>query len=368
MNDVDVIIMGLGAMGSAALEQLSRTGLRVLGIEQFESPHAYGSSHGESRIIRKAYFEDPLYVPLLQRAYQLWTDLEQRAQQRLYYQTGGLMIGPPDGSLIQGTLDSVRTHDLTHLYQSDLATDDPHWNLPADYVGVYENEAGFLLPEACIAAHLQLAQQQGASLWQQTRVLDWQQTATGVIVQTDRGQVSARRLINTSGAWMPQTYPRSAPELAVTRQILFWFAPPDPSQFADFPVFLLELEPDLFLYGFPTHAINQQRFKVALHFPGEPISPQDLPQTQARPAEIEQMQALLRRYLKSDPGPCVQTKACLYTNTQNGHFRWYEDQNVLALSACSGHGFKFATVMGELLKQWAQQETIHFDLGLFQRS
>jgi len=362
---VDVVVAGLGAMGAAAVEQLSRSGLTVLGVEQFTSPHSKGSSHGESRIIRKAYFEDPLYVPLLERAFQLWKELEQRAQQTLYYPCGGLMIGPEQGTLIQGTLDSVRTHQLSHKLISDLARHDTRWKLPADFVGVYETEAGFLLPEACIAAQLRLAALQGAQLWQETQLLGWSQTAEGVSIETDKGRVSAKRLILTTGAWMPDTYPKSAPDLAVTRQILFWFQPPDPKPFSDLPIFLLELAPELFLYGFPTHEVNQDRFKVALHFAGEPISPDELAKTTVTPSEIEEMQSLLQKHLNLDIGPCVKTEACLYTNTADGHFRWYEENQVLALSACSGHGFKFSAVMGELLMLWATGQAIPYDLGLF---
>ncbi len=366
MNDFDVIIIGLGAMGSAAIEQLSRSGLRVLGIEQFVSPHAKGSSHGESRIIRKAYFEDPLYVPLLERAYALWAELEQRARRQLYYPTGGLMIGPPEGELIQGTLDSVKTHHLPHQYWPDLARQDSRWTLPENFAAVFETDAGFLLPEVCIAAQLKLASQQGAMIWQNTPVIDWQETSEGYRVQTDRGPVSTQRLILTTGAWLPQHLAGAATDLKVTRQILFWFQPPQPELFADLPVFLLELAPELFLYGFPTHAINQHRFKVALHFPGEPIAPAELPSTQVRPDEIAQMQQLLREHLSLDCGPCVQTQVCMYTNSPDGHFRWYDRDTLLAVSACSGHGFKFASVIGELIKHWALKEAIPFDLSLFQ--
>lgn len=366
----DVVVVGLGAMGASALEHLSRAGLKVLGIEQFESPHTRGSSHGETRIIRQAYFEDPRYVPLLQRAYTLWQNLEQRAGESLLHLTGGLMLGPEDGELIQGTLNSVRTHDLPHSYHGPSAwQDNPLWQVPEGYAGVYEQQAGYLLPERCIASQLRLAAAQGAEVWQNTAVQSWQHATDvkPVVIHTDRGEVHTHKLILSTGAWMPHTYAPAREELQVTRQSLFWFAPPAASReaLADLPIFLLEMAPTAFLYGFP---LQDERFKVALHQPGPVLAPEALPQQRVSESEIEDMAHWLSRYFKVPMGPCVQTTVCMYTNTPDGHFRWYthpEQPEVLALSACSGHGFKFASVMGELCAQWAVNAPIPYDLGLF---
>lgn len=364
----DVVVVGLGAMGASALECLSRTGLKVLGIEQFTSPHARGSSHGETRIIRQAYFEDPRYVPLLQRAYTLWQDLEKRASEQLLHLTGGLMLGPEDGELIQGTLHSVRTHHLPHTYHehAQLAQHSV-WDLPEHYTGVYETQAGYLLPERCIAAQLRLAATQGAECWQNTPLYHWQPRAPYIQLETGRGPVKTRRLILTTGAWLTQHYPPARPELKVTRQSLFWFEPPPDSQsaLAALPIFLLEMAPTAFLYGFP---LQNGRFKVALHQPGPSLAPEALPQQQVAPEEIAEMSQWLSQYLKIPVGPCVHTTVCMYTNTPDGHFRWYtppEHPQVLALSACSGHGFKFASVMGELCRQWAMNTPQAYDLSLF---
>lgn len=375
----DVIVVGLGAMGSATLEQLSRTGHKVLGIEQFHSPHHQGSSHGETRIIRQAYFEDPRYVPLLQRAYTLWQDLETRAKRvghlssaPLLRLSGGLMLGPAHGTLIQGTLDSVKSHQLPHDFLSSTTLQHhPYWQVPADYAGVYEAQAGVLWPEHCIATQLKLAESQGATLWQNTRLLHWQADPKPTLQVEREGKrywLKARRLILTTGAWIANHYPPAAHELQVTRQSLFWFKPPNKTQKAltQLPIFLLEMSPEAYLYGFP---LDNGRLKVALHQPGSPLEPEDLPQQAISTAEIQEMRDWLSRYLKWPVGDCVQTAVCMYTNTPDGHFRWYTSPDmpqVLALSACSGHGFKFASVMGELCKQWALDEPIAYDLSLFQ--
>lgn len=369
----DVVVVGLGAMGASALDHLSQAGLRVLGIEQFESPHALGSSHGETRIIRQAYFEDPRYVPLLQRAYTLWEDLERRSGESLLHLSGGLMLGPASGTLIQGTLNAVRTHHLPHHYLPERELQQHAlWQVPGDYTGVYEARAGYLLPEKCIAAQLRQATLQKAHIWQQTRVAHWQapsadDTASPIVVETSRGDVRTQKLILTTGAWMAQTYPLSAPELQVTRQSLFWFKPPPQSEAAlsAIPIFLLEMAPEAFLYGFP---LRNGLFKVALHQPGKPLDPAQLPDQVVCAAEINEMAHWLAQYLRFPTGPCVNTQVCMYTNTPDGHFRWYnvpQMPRVLALSPCSGHGFKFASVMGELCQRWACEEDLVYDLQLF---
>lgn len=365
----DVVVVGLGAMGASAIDHLSQTGLRVLGIEQFQSPHALGSSHGETRIIRQAYFEDPRYVPLLQRAYELWKDLERRSGASLMHLQGGLMLGPESGELIQGTLNSARTHHLPHRYLAgdDLQQNDL-WRVPTNYAGVYEDRAGYLLPEKCIAAQLQQATLNGATLWQNTRVHEWTpKEDMSLVLQTARSEVRTRKLILTTGAWMPQTYSASASDLQVTRQSLFWFKPPPQSAtaFASIPIFLLEMAPDAFLYGFP---LRNELFKVALHQPGSPLLPEQLPAQQVSEAEVNEMTHWLAKYLRRPVGACIKTQVCMYTNTADGHFRWYhspESPHVLALSPCSGHGFKFASVMGELCQRWAIGRDIGYDLQLF---
>lgn len=373
MKTYDVIVVGLGAMGSSAVDHLSQTGLSVLGIEQFQSPHALGSSHGETRIIRQAYFEDPRYVPLLQRAYTLWEDLEHRSGESLLYLQGGLMLGPESGELIQGTLNSVHTHNLPHSYLTGEELQQHElWRVPSDYAGVYEDRAGYLLPEKCIAAQLKQAVALGATLWQNTRVEHWEPLTTGsssslLVLQTSQGEVRTHKLILTTGAWMPETYLFSAPDLQVTRQNLFWFKPPAQSVAAlsSIPIFLLEMAPEAYLYGFP---LRDGLFKVALHQPGDLLSPDQLPTQQVFEAEINEMSQWLETYLRMPVGACVKNQVCMYTNTADGHFRWYhrpESPHVLALSPCSGHGFKFASVMGELCKRWVMDVDPGYDLQLF---
>jgi sarcosine oxidase len=351
-------VAGLGAAGASALYALSRRGVDVLGIDRHVPPHALGSSHGRSRIIRQAYFEDPRYVPLVQRAWQGWRDLERASGRTLLLETGGLMLGPADGTLVRGTLASARHHGLPHevLSHRALARRFPAFQLPPEHIGVLEPRAGVLDPEAAIATLLDLAQGAGATVRTDCPLTGWEAAGDHVRVQLGEAVVTARRLILALGPWMPAVVP--ALPLRVERNVLYWFAPAAPTAaFAPehFPVFLHEHAPGRFWYGFPDtgHGV-----KVAAHGEGEWTSAAALRRA-VDPHEVAAMAERVRTLLPGAAGPLQTAVACPYTHTPDGHFildRYPGHPAVILASPCSGHGFKFAPALGELLADLAMDQ------------
>lgn len=364
----DAIIAGLGAMGSAAAFHLARRGVRVLGLDQFTPPHTLGSSHGESRIIREAYFEHPIYVPLVQRAYELWAELERETGSRLFLQTGGLMIGRPDGVVVPGARLSAETHGLKHEL---LSCDEVRRRFPAlqptnDMVAVWEPRAGVLFPEHCVAAHLQMAQKHGAALQLNEKVLRWQPDGSGVRVVTDKSEYSAAQLIVSAGGWIKTLLPDLPIPLNVERQILFWFEPRDPTKVSPegCPIHLWEFQPRRFFYGFPDLGTG---VKVAVHHEGE-ITNADSVRREVAPDEIDKMRAVVRSHLPAVSEKLLRTTVCIYTNTADEHFlvdRHPAHSQVLIVSPCSGHGFKFSSAIGEVVADLATNGRTRFDLDLF---
>lgn len=365
----DVIVIGLGAMGSAGLYHLARSGAQVLGLDRFKPPHKRGSSHGQTRVIREAYFEDPAYVPLLQRAYTLWEELEQASGVRLLQQTGGLMMGPQGSTLYEGALRSAQLYTLPHQLRTaaEIQAQWPGFVLPAEMRAVQEPRTGYLYPEKAIAAQLRLAQQAGADIRTETQVLGWKKEAGGYAVQTQNETYHAEKLVFTAGAWLGKLVPELALPLQITRQTLFWFQPLEPALFQPgaFPVFVMEYRPGQYLYGFPDEG---QGFKIARHVPGAPLNPEDLPDEQVSGAEVDAMRGILLHFFPAANGPLKQTAVCMYTLTPDHHFLidWHpEEAGILLVSPCSGHGFKFSAVIGELIADFCQRGQSDFDLSLF---
>ena len=364
----DVIVVGLGAMGGATADELARRGRRVLALDRFAPPHARGSSHGESRIIREAYFEDPLYVPLVQRAWERWEDLARWAGRELLRPTGGLLVGPPDGTLVTGALRSARAHGLAceRLDAAAIRRRFPCFAPDDAMVGILEPRAGVLLPEACIEAMHARARAHGAVLVPDEPVHAWRADGAGVEVTTSRDRHRAGRLLIAAGAWTGTLLTDLALPLAVTRQTLFWFEPAAAEMFdpARCPVHIWEPEAGHYFYGFPALG---GAVKVAPHGGGTPAAP-DAPRREVEAGEIEAMRVLLRRYLPRADGPLRSSATCLYTNTPDGHFlvdvHPHHPQVVIA-SVCSGHGFKFASAMGEVLADLLLEKQGRFDLGPF---
>ena len=349
--DADVIVGGLGAHGSAAAYHLASRGASVLGFDRFARGHTLGSSGGLSRIIRLSYYEHPDYVPLLRRAWTLWRELERESGETLLTQTGGLYAGNPEGELVGGALRSARTHELEHevLDARALRARYPLFEWPDGWQGVVERQAGWLAPERIIETHLRLAEESGATLRFDEPIERWESTPDGVRVTTATGTFEAKQLVIAAGAWVPQLAPSLAPELSVERNVLFWFEPTaERDAFARLPVYIVQ-DTDRIFYGFPY--VGGQGLKVAgLHF-GDKADPDKLDRA-ASARDEERVRSWLRRRMPLANGPKRDAKVCMYTNTHDANFildRLAGHPNVVVASACSGHGFKFSSVIGEIL-------------------
>lgn len=371
----DVIVAGLGAMGSQALAECARRGVRVAGFDRFAPPHDQGSSHGRSRIIREAYFEDPIYVPLVRRAYERWAALEAESGTSLYRRTGGLCYGPEDGDLVRGAVRSAVQHGLPFeaLDAAAIRERFPAFEVRDEWVGVLEPRAGMLAPEACIQAALDVAEAHGAEVFRHEPVLRWVQEGDGVRVETPDGTYHAGRLIISAGMWVRSLLEERAPArdlplpLTVQRNVLYWFTPArDADLFtADrFPVFLGEVERGLMWYGFPD---TGDGVKVALHHFGPPVEP-DAVDRAVHPSEVAHIRRLIARYLPAANGTLLETGVCTYTNAPDEHFiidTHPDASRVIVASPCSGHGFKFSSAIGEVLADLVTSGTSRFDLAPF---
>ncbi|HUL69565.1 MAG TPA: N-methyl-L-tryptophan oxidase [Gemmatimonadales bacterium] len=368
MKRPDVIVVGLGAMGSAAAYQLTRRGLKVLGLDRDHPPHTNGSSHGLSRIIREAYYEHPLYVPLVQRAYQAWAKLEERSGRRLLTVTGGLMIGRPDGTLVAGARRSAVDHALPYeeLSAKQIRQRFPGFHLATDEVGLLEPRAGVLNPEECIRASLEQARLGGAELRLGETVSGWDVKDGFATVTTEGDTYQAKHLVLAAGSWMAGALPKTRLGLSVERQVLFWFAPTRAGGLGpgELPIFIWEWAPDRFIYGFPDLGDG---VKVARHHEGEPADP-DRPRRAMDALEEAGVRKVLSGRLPEANGPLLQSAVCLYTNSPDGHFTLGphpEFPQVFLVSPCSGHGFKFASVIGEIVADLVTEGGTTFDLSPF---
>lgn len=365
----DVIIAGLGAMGSAAAFHLARRGVRVLGLDRHTPPHTFGSSHGDTRIIREAYFEHPVYVPMVQRAFELWRELEKVSGTALLTETGGLMIGRPDSDVVAGARRSAEAHGLPHalLSASDVRARFPALRPDHDMVAVWEPRAGILFPEACISATLAQARQHGAVCCFAEPVQNWVADGDDIRVSTTRGEYRARRLIITAGAWIGSLLPTLDLPFRIERQVLHWFeVASDAESFAveRCPIHLWQFDGRRFFYGFPDLGGG---VKAAFHHDGEVTTIEGV-RREVAPEEVESMRAVLRRFVPGADGGLRASVVCVYTNTPDEHF-WIDrhpyHQEVLIASPCSGHGFKFAPAIGEILADLVQDKPPRFDLRLF---
>lgn len=367
----EVIVIGLGAMGSATLFHLARRGLRVLGLEQFSPGHALGSSHGDSRIIRETYFEHPLYVPLVQRAHQLWRELEHSSGASLMKITGGLMIGPRDGMVVSGTLRSAREHSLPHevLKPREVQERFPAFRIDGDLVAVLDPRAGYLDPEACNKAHLDGAAAAGAEIRFEDPVLQWSADGGGVRVQTGSGNFHAARLGITAGAWNgPLVHGVELP-LSVERQSVFWFETPRPADAYEpgrFPIYAHEFKPGTICYGFPQ---LPRGMKASVMHDGKIVAgPRDVDR-RVREGEVDPLRGALRPILPELAESAIrESGVCLFTNTPDHDFiidfhPLYPQ--VLISSPCSGHGFKFASAIGEVQADLLTHGKSRFDLTPF---
>lgn len=350
MAAYDVAVIGLGAMGSAAAYHLASRGVRVLGLERFERGHTRASFGGRSRIIRLAYFEHPNYVPLLRAAWDSWRRLERASGERLLTQTGGLYAGSPDGALVAGSLRSAKQHGLAHevMDATEAMRRFPALHLDDGWTAVFEEQAGWLAPERCVETHLSLAERAGATLrFGSPAIL--RADGDGLAVESAGARDHADRVVMTAGAWLPDLLPFLSAALQVERVPLFWFEPV--RAVGPLPVWILEtVEGDY--YGFPA---DKHGLKVARHGSGEIIAGPDALDRTPRAADEERVRAFARRHLPAADGSLRETHVCMYTRTADGHFAIGRAaaERVVYASACSGHGFKFASVIGEILADLA---------------
>jgi sarcosine oxidase len=361
----DVIVVGVGGLGSAALYHLARSGLRVLGIERFEVPNELGSSHGVTRIIRLAYYEDPSYVPLLWRAYELWRELETAAGEQLLHITGSVDAGPPDSFVFEGSVRSCIEHGLEHevIGGAEVNRRFPGYCLPAESMAVFQPDGGFLLPERCIAAHVDAARTMGAEVRTNERVLEWGSVDGGLRVTTDRAVYEAERLVLSAGAWEGEL---TGLPVVAERQVLAWLHPLQPERFTPerFPVFNLIVDEGRY-YGFPAFGIPGFKFGRYHHLEeeGDP----DVLDREPSQRDEQVLREFAERYFPDGAGPTSSLKACLFENTPDEHFLLGlhpEHDNVIVAGGGSGHGFKFASVIGEIVAQLARGESPPLDISL----
>ena len=372
MTSYDVIVAGLGGMGSAAAYQLAARGKRVLGLEKFSPAHDRGSSHGRSRIIRQSYFEDPAYVPLLLRAYELWEQLERETNRDLMTLTGGLMIGRRESVLVSGSVRSAEEHGLPYdlLDAGEIRARFPALSPDPETVALYEVKAGFLRPEETVRAHLDRADSLGAELRFEEPVLSWEALPAGVRVETPEGSYDAERLVISPGAWAPQLLWGLGLPLEVERQVMYWFEPKgglEPFLPDRFPIFIWEPDDGNWFYGFPAQE-DERGVKAAFYRAGGvPTSPETIDR-EVHGEEIDFIRTYLARYVPELADRCLDARVCMYTNTPDQHFviAVHPDHPQVAI-ACgfSGHGYKFCNVVGEILADLVMDGTTSHPIDLF---
>lgn len=365
----NTIVVGVGGMGSATCYQLARRGKRVLGIERFDIPHDMGSSHGYTRIIRLAYYEHPSYVLLLKRAYELWDEIEARTGDQLLHFTGSIDAGPAESWVFKGSLQSCVDHDLPHevLTGTEMAARFPGYQLPYDILGVYQPDGGFLLPERCTVSFVEAAQSLGAEIHGREELLGWEPYRNGVRVTTDRAEYEADSLIFAAGSWNAEYLPFLRGLAVPERQVLAWLQPERPEYFAPdrFPVFNLLVDEGRF-YGFPVFGVPGFKFGKYHHF--EEQGPPERLDPEPRPEDEEMLREFAARYFPMGAGPTMSLKSCMFTNSPDGHFiidLHPEFPQVSFATGFSGHGYKFASVIGEVLADLADRQDSRHDIRLF---
>lgn len=366
----DCIVVGVGGMGSATAFHLAERGADVLGLERYDIPHEMGSSHGVTRIIRKAQYEDPAYVPLVRRAYDLWRELEERTGRELLHVTGGIDAGPPESEVFAGSVRSCEEHDIDHEVLSGSEVNDrfPGYDLPADHRAVYQPDGGFLVPEQSIIAHVEAAQEAGAEVRARESVVDFAPLPDGgVRVTSEKATYEADRLVVAAGAWARELVPELS-ELAVPeRQVLAWLRPRTPERFdaSNFPVFVHAAD-DGHYYGFPRYDVPGFKFGKFNHF-GETVDP-DTMDREPRREDEEMLRAYAERYFPDGAGPTMRLATCMFTNTPDDHFvldTLPDHPQITVGAGFSGHGFKFASVVGEVLADLALDGETDHDVDLF---
>lgn len=367
----DVIVLGLGAMGSAAAYHLAARGARILGIERFTSPHDKGSSHGGSRMIRQAYFESPCYIPLVLRSYDLWRKLEANTGTKLLHITGGLTLGAADGKLVSHTVAAAREHSIPFemLDTAEVRRRFPAITPLASDTAVLEPYAGYLLPEECVRAHLKLAAEAGAQLHFEEEVLEWSAAGGHAEVRTLKESYEAGHLVIAPGPWACEVLGDLLP-LRVTRQVMAWIAPRGgvaPFAPERFPVFLMEDAEGLPGYGFPAIDGPSGGMKAAVHGSNDVCTPATADRA-IHAGDIERIRRKLAPRIPPLEGELLRAQTCLYTMTPDENFvigAHPRAANCTIACGFSGHGFKFSTVVGEVLADLALTGVTSHPIDIF---
>lgn len=365
----EVIVVGVGGVGSATTYHLADRGLDVLGIEQFDVPHARGSSHGRTRIIRRVQHEEPAYVPLVERAYELWRDLEATTERDLLHVTGSVHAGAPGTDVVDGARRACEAHDIEHERLPAPAVNErfPGYDLPADYRAVYQPDGGFLACEDCVVAHVEAAHAAGATVRARERVVEWSETAAGVSVRTGKGRYEADELVLTAGPWTADLVEGLAAAAVPARAVMAWFRPERPAHFAPdrFPVFVIR-DGEEGGYGFPVYDVPG--FKLGLGPDRERVVDPDDVDREPTAEEEAAHREFAERFFPEGAGPTMRLRTCIVTYSPDEHFvlgRLPGHDAVTVGAAFSGHGFKFASVLGEVLADLATRGETDHDVDLF---
>ena len=363
----DIIVIGVGSMGSATCYNLSKRGYKVLGLEQFDISHEFGSHAGQSRIIRKAYFEHPDYVPLLERAYKNWKGLEWETGKQVYFKTGLLYAGNPNNEIIKGVEQSAGLYniDLDQLNTAAATDQYPQFKFPEDFEILFEPEAGFIPPERSIRLYAREAEKRGATIHSNEKVIEWKDIGSSVTVTTDKNTYECNKLIITAGAWAGKLIPGFARKIKVTRQFVAWIKTKNDKAFElnNFPCWMIaDDDKHGCYYGFPmldTKSFGEPAgLKLAHHYPKDVTDPDNV-NRQTTKEDIENVKYCLDKYLPGVFDAVLSTKICLYANSPDENFiidklPGYEE-NISIACGFSGHGFKFASVVGEILADLATE-------------
>jgi sarcosine oxidase len=354
----DAIVLGLGGMGSAALYHLAQRGVKVCGVERHGVAHDRGSSHGEARVIRRAYYEHPDYVPLLNRAYDLWHEAERASERQLLVECGVLMAGPIGGESMAGLEACYNAHDLPHerISGEEACARYPQFRLEQNTEAFFDPHGGYLHVERCVEQHIELAERHGAQAYIHEEARAWRADDSGVSVTTEHRELQADRLIICAGAWAEDALADLKLPLRILRKVQLWYSSLNIEVFERdrFPVFFVE-KPYGCFYGFP--AFTPEGLKIAEHTGGFPVSDPDALDRALYPEDEQGIRRFLQETIPGFQPTRTQFSVCMYTSTTDEHFILDQHPaypNVALAAGFSGHGFKFASVVGEVLADLAQ--------------
>ena len=368
-NIYDVIIIGLGAMGSAASYYLSKNGVKVLGLDTYEPPHKLGSSHGHTRVIREAYHEGTSYVPIVKRAYELWNELDHEIEDKLILEYGGMYLGD-DGKYLSDAKKSAKKYDIPIKEFSSKEIKEKYniLNPPNNFKGLLENRSGAVFPEKAISNFLSKSINNGSSHNYNEKVIGWEKQSKFYKVETDKNNYFAEKLIFSSGAWIKNLVPSLKLPVKIERQVLFWFDPikyKDKFHYSNMPNTGWDLDNGMEFYTQPN--IENKGFKVAMHHNGKFISEDDL-NRESNANDLSIVKNFLEEYIPLANGKLIDSRVCVYTNTPDLDFIidfYPNDENIIICSPCSGHGFKFTPAIGEICSELVINNGTNYDLSEF---